>query len=511
MDRRDFIKKIGIIAGAGTAVLSLNNVVVKAFAQPILNINSMNGKILILIQLKGGNDGLNTVIPIDQYSLYSTKRPQIKIEEPSIIKLTNETGLNPVLTSFKTLFDEGKLSLIQNVGYENPNRSHFRATDIWLSGSSSNVFLYDGWIGRYLLKNFPNFPEQPAAYPMAIQLNSVPSQLFDTVKGGTALSFSNPNDFYTLVKGLSADTDPAPATIAGDELKFLKELSALSLQYGSLIKEKADLGNPVENYPTTRLGPQLKIVADLLLGGLQTPVYLTQVDGFDTHSGQIATHTTLWQNINDSVLAFQRDIEKVGLADKVVIMTFSEFGRRVSENASQGTDHGTAAPVFVIGKNVNGGIIGTNANLANLDKNGDIQYKYDYRQIYSTILIDHFNAANNISSEILLGEFNPLPIFKSFTSINPDTSIPVSFKLEQNYPNPFNPTTTIPYQLPEKAFVELIVINSIGQEVKKLVSEYQEAGYYKVQFNGGNLSSGVYFCRLRVGEIVITKKMILTK
>ncbi len=511
MKRRDFIKNIGLITGAGTVSFALNGIGVKAFAKPFLNINSVNGKILVLIQLKGGNDGINTVIPLDQYSTYAAKRAQIKIEEQSVLKFNNSTGVHPNLASFKTLFDDGELSLIQNVGYASPNRSHFRATDIWLSASDSTQFLYDGWIGRYLQKAFPDFPTVPPKYPMAIQLSSVPSQIFESPQGGTAVAFSNPNDFYTMVQGLSVDNDPPPATIAGDELKFLKEIASLSIQYASIIKEKADKGNPLQTYPSNRLGPQLKIVADLIMGGLETPVYLTQVDGFDTHSNQLATHQTLFTNISDSVNAFQKDLEAAGLADKVVIMTFSEFGRRVQENASLGTDHGSAAPIFVIGKNVKGGIIGANANLSSLDSNGDIKFVYDYRQIYATLLKDHLGMSEVVVNEILLKSFQTLPIIKAATGVKDNFELPSEFVLNQNYPNPFNPTTTISYSLPEFSHVSLKVFDMLGKEVAELVNTNQHAGKHNVSFNGARLASGTYIYTIKANGFLQSRKMLLIK
>lgn len=518
MKRRDFLKNVGIVTGAGAVSLTLGGIPIRAFARPFLNIQSTNGKILVLIQLKGGNDGINTVVPLDQYSTYAVYRPQIKLADTSVIKLNDATALHPALQQFQTLYSEGKLSLIQNVGYASPNRSHFRATDIWLSASDSNQYLYDGWIARYLLKTFPTFPNTPPAHPMGIQLNSVPSGIFDSDKGGTAVSFSDPNAFYTLVSGMTADTDPPPATLAGDELKFIKEVAALSLQYAGVIKEKADKGNPTQTYPTSRLGPQLKIVADLILGGLETPVYLTQLDGFDTHSNQLTTHQTLFQNLADSVIAFQRDIEKAGLADKVVIMTFSEFGRRVKENASLGTDHGAALPIFIIGSGVQGGIIGANANLSSLDSNGDIKFTYDYRQIYSSILKDHFGMTNNEVKEILLKDFTTLPILKPSTDIQDYNSLPTEFVLMQNYPNPFNPSTTISYQIPvvealsaAEVQVTLKVYDMLGREIAELVNQSQNAGSYSVQFNGNNLASGAYIYTLKAEHFTQTKKMLLVR
>ena len=511
MKRRDFLKNVGMITGAGAVSLSIGGIPMRAFAKPFMNIQSTNGKILVLIQLKGGNDGINTVIPLDQYSTYANYRPTLKILDTNVVKLTEATGLHPALQQFQTLYSEGKLSLVQNVGYASPNRSHFRATDIWLSASDSNQYLYDGWVARYLLKTFPTFPGTPPAHPMGIQLSSVPSGLFDSDNGGLAVNFSDPNAFYTLVSGMTADTDPPPATIAGDELKFLKEVAALSMQYAGVIKEKADKGNPTSTYPTTRIGPQLKIVADLILGGLETPVYLTQLDGFDTHSNQLTTQQTLFQNLADSVMSFQRDIEKAGLADKVVIMTFSEFGRRVKENASAGTDHGAALPLFVIGKGVQGGIIGANANLSSLDGNGDIKFAYDYRQIYTSILKDHFGMTTTEVKDILLKDFTTLPILKPTTDIQDYDSIPTEFSLAQNYPNPFNPTTTIHYQLSEFANVSLKVYDVLGNEIATLVDQSQHAGKYNVRFDGSRLASGTYIYTLRTNSFTQTKKMLLVK
>lgn len=511
MKRRDFLKNVGMITGAGAVSLTIGGIPMRAFAKPFMNIQSPNGKILVLIQLKGGNDGINTVIPLDQYSTYATYRPTIKLLDTEVVKLNNATALHPALLPFQTLFNEGKLSLIQNVGYASPNRSHFRATDIWLTASDSTQYLYDGWVARYLLKSFPTFPNTPPSHPMGIQLSSVPSGLFDSDNGGLGVSFTDPNAFYTLVNGLNVDTDPPPATIAGDELKFLKEIAALSMQYAGVIKEKADKGNPTSTYPTSRIGPQLKIVADLILGGLETPVYLTQLDGFDTHSNQLTTHQTLFQNLADSVLAFQRDMEKAGLADKVVIMTFSEFGRRVKENASLGTDHGAALPMFVIGKNVQGGIIGANANLSSLDSNGDIKFTYDYRQLYASILMDHFGMTTAEAKEILLKDFTTLPILKPTTEVQDYDSVPSQFSLEQNYPNPFNPNTTITYQLAEFSNVSLKVYDVLGNEIATLVDQSQHAGKFQVRFYGSRLASGTYIYTLRTNNYTQTKKMLLVK
>jgi len=513
MKRREFLKNLGMVTGAGAVTLTISGIPIKAFARPFMNIKSTNGKILVLIQLKGGNDGLNTIIPFED-SIYYQKRPVIGIPKTNVVQLNSLTGMNPSLQPLKQLFDEGKFTVIQNVGYQNPNRSHFRATDIWLSASESNQYIYDGWVGRYLLKTFPGFPNVPPPHPMAIQIGSVQSGIFDSTEGGLAVSFDNPDSFYTLVSGITADSDPPPATIAGDELKFLKEVAALSIQYATVIKAKADLGNPVASYTAGgTFGSQLKIIADLILGGLETPVYLATLDGFDTHSNQNGTnsHPLLLTRLAESIKAFQSDLERYGLADKVVILTFSEFGRRVNENASAGTDHGTAAPMFLIGKNVKGGVFGNNPSLINLDSNGDIKYVYDFRQVYATVLRDHFGMTATEVDQVLLKHFETLALINTTTDVKYDFNIPTDFSLKQNYPNPFNPTTRIEYSLPQSTDVRLKVYDTLGRNIATIVDAFQAAGSYTVNFDGRTLASGTYLYALEAGSEKIVKKMILVK
>lgn len=518
MKRREFIKNIGLVTGAGIATFSIAGIPVKAFARPFMNVQGTNGKILVIIQFKGGNDGLNTVIPLDQYSLYQINRPTLAIPQSSIVSLTAATGLHSSLQPLKALFDSGKMTLVQNVGYPNQNRSHFRSTDIWLSASDYNQTLYDGWIGRYLPNAFPEYPSLPPLYPMAIQLGSVQSLLFENQQyGGLAISFQSPNSFYQLVQGSSVDNDPPPATLAGDELKFLKEVANQSIQYASIVRDTSNKGNHTSNYPANNtLAQQLNIIANLIVGGLQTPVYLVTLDGFDTHADQqnAARHPKLLSDFAGAVTAFQTDLQDHNLADKVVMMTFSEFGRRVKENVSKGTDHGAALPIFVIGNNVQGGIIGQNAQLASnkLDGNGDIQFSYDFRQVYATMLKDHLGMTDTQLNQILIKQFSTLPILKSSpTDVTDYNAIPDDYTLMQNYPNPFNPSTTIKYALPQSTEVRLKVYDVLGKNVATLVDSYQSAGSHTIQFNANGFASGTYFYALETRSQKIVKKMNLVK
>ena len=508
MDRRSFLRNLGVITGAGTVSMALGNIPVKAFAKSFLNIQAVNGKVIVLLQLSGGNDGLNTVIPIED-SLYYNARPGIRILKNDALRLTNLTGLHPSMQPLKNLYDEGKVAVVQSVGYANPDRSHFRSTDIWLSASDSNVVIDDGWVGRFLARVFPDYSEFNLDHPMAIQIGSTQSALLEcTCQGTMGISFESPNQFYQLINGSTADNDPPPNTLAGNQLKFIKEIAARSIRYAQIIKEKADTVQNMATYPNTALGRQLAIVAELIAGGLETPVYLTSVGGFDTHANQTGSHANLLGGVAEAIAAFQQDVELLGVADRVVLMTLSEFGRRVEQNGSAGTDHGTAAPLFVIGKNVKGGVVGTNPDLEDLDNNGDIKFQYDFRQIYATLLRDQLGMPADRMPEVLTRSFETLPLI---SVKNIASGGPTAFQLKQNYPNPFNPSTTISYSLRVPQTIKLKVFSPVGDEVVTLASGYQEAGNYTVRFGGGSYPSGVYYCRLESGSYRQTIKMVLLK
>ena len=508
MDRRSFLRNLGVLAGAGTVSMAIGNIPIRAFSRSFLNIQAVNGKVVVILQLSGGNDGLNTIIPFED-DLYYNARPSIGIPKGDVITLNNLTGMHPALQPLKALYDEGRVAVVQNVGYDNPNRSHFRATDIWLSASDSDVVVADGWVGRYLANVLPDHNPINPEHPMAIQIGSTQSVLLEcTCQGSMGISFESPNQFYQLINGSTADNDPPPNTIAGNQLKYIKEIAALSIRYAEVIKEKADSVENLATYSNTRLARQFAIIAELVAGGLETPVYLTSIGGFDTHANQGGSHSNLLGGVAQAIEAFQNDLKLLGIADRVVLMTFSEFGRRVDQNGSGGTDHGTAAPLFVIGKNVYGGVYGPNADLTDLDNNGDIKYKHDFRQIYATLLTQQLGMPVDRMPDVLMKNFETLPLISEKAG---SQNGPTAFQLEQNYPNPFNPSTTINYYLRIPQSVKLEVFSAAGDKVATLVNAYQEVGNYDVQFDGRSYSSGVYFARLDVGVSSKTIKMMLIK
>lgn len=516
MKRRDFIKTVAI--GSAGAALTFNSIPMKAlgmnsFASRLLNPLIETDKVLVVIQLLGGNDGLNTIIPY-QDSQYYIKRPTLGIPSSSVLSIPNSTmGLHPSLTEFKNLMLDGKLAVIQNVGYPNPILSHFRSTDIWHTAAHSNQYLTTGWLGRYLHEEYPKYPNQNPPDPMSIQIGTNAELSLLSQVGNMSLTFQDPNQFYQLVQGGAYSGYEKIKTLAGDELNFTRKVSADSLQYAARVKQAADAGTNMVIYPlNNKLADQLKIVAKLIDGGLNTRLYVVTMGGFDTHSNQLTSHQNLMNQLNSSVSAFMQDLQLNNINNRVVGMTISEFGRRVGQNGSGGSDHGTAAPQFIFGDLVNEGVYGNNPDLVNLN-NGNLIYQYDFRQIYASVLKQLFAASDQELLNVLLSQYNTLPLIIPQAS-QPSTQTNSDYALSQNYPNPFNPVTNIKFTLKKDANVSLKVYDTSGKMVQTLMDGHKNAGQYSVSFDVSgrtNLSSGIYFYKLKTDSFEDTKKMTLIK
>jgi uncharacterized protein (DUF1501 family) len=386
------------------------------------------GRILVIIQQNGGNDGLNTIVPLDKYSNLMNARSNIILPQNSILSLngTNATGLHPALSELRDLYNNGKVCIVQGVSYPNPNFSHFRATDIWFSASASNQYLDTGWLGRTLDTNYPNYPaDYPNANmqdPLAIQIGST---LPFSLQGPAVNMGYNVTNPAAIVNVANATTDPAPNNDYGHELTFLRLMKDQSNAYAGRITTAYNSQTTQSTlYPASgnSLADQLKTVARLIGGGLQTPVYIVNhPNSHDTHENQVITTDTTTGNhanslsiLSKAINAFQDDIQKMGKANKVTGMTFSEFGRRIVSNASIGTDHGTAAPVIFFGASLNGSVIGTSPNIPlNATVNDQVPMQYDFRQLYSTVMQDWLCLTPTESQTVLGSNFTRLPIFSS--------------------------------------------------------------------------------------------------
>ena len=386
-----------------------------------------DANILVVLQMAGGNDGINTVVPYAN-DFYHKARPKIGLKADEVLKINDAVGLHGAMKGFKSLYDAGQLSVIQGVGYPNPNRSHFRSTEIWQTASDSNFVEKHGWIGRY----FDN--ACPGADPtVGVTIGSQLPQAFFAAKP-KGIVFNNPQNYRFMANGTATEesykklnelemSSPLPDDNSGGSIAMLPagmpmtggravdfiSRTALDAQHSS--DEVRSIAARVQNqaeYPGSQLGGSLKLVAKLIGGGLPTRIYYVSQGGYDTHTNQVNTQTRLLQDLGDATKAFVEDLKAQGNMQRVLVMTFSEFGRRVSENANGGTDHGAAAPMFIVGNKVKAGLLGRYPSLAPEDLyQGDIKYNVDFRNVYASVL-EHWLKTK--SAPILGKQFEPLPL-----------------------------------------------------------------------------------------------------
>lgn len=514
MKRRDFLKYSSL---TGSAVM-LSGLPVQVLGRPLalhaLLQNAPKDKILVLIQLNGGNDGLNMISPLDQYATLFRLRQNIMLPEKEILRFNDATGLHPKMTGLHTLYKEGKVGVVQSVGYPKPNLSHFRATDIWTTASDSNEVLTTGWLGRYLNTintGYPvGYPNSDTPDPLAITIGNVVSNTCQGYVSNMGLAIPSLNSFVQLSE---EDEGELPNNPYGNELKYLRQSILQTNLYLKSVQQAASKGRSrADLYPadsTNRLSKQLKVIAQLISGGLQTQVYVANLGGFDTHANQVplngaktdGSHADLLKIISDAVYSFQRDLEAMGIADKVVGMTFSEFGRRITSNASYGTDHGTAAPLIVFGNAVNPILHGQNPVFSSdMGPDDNLPMQFDFRSVYSSILQDWLGADSALIKEVLFDDFQYLPIIKATaTSGENDLAGRVSLS---NYPNPFVDSTRIRVEMQRPERVKISVFNSLGQEIDVLTNRLLGMGIHEIPYEAQYLSQGYYYCRLQAGDQV---------
>jgi len=382
MDRRDFIRN-SALASASLMVPSF----LKAFGigQNRIYPSTANttGKRLVVIQLSGGNDGLNCVVPF-RNDLYYQARPSLGLKDDDIIKITDEVALNSNLQGFADLFNNGNLSIINSVGYPNPNRSHFRSMDIWQSASDESEYLYSGWIGRYLDATCDGTCAKPYS---SIEIDDTLSLALkgDVMKG---IAFSRASILHSsaqnpIIRGVANEYKP---NNDHPEVEYLQKTLAETMESADYIYAHSRTFKSQRTYPANNFGNRLKSIAELICSDCNSSVYYLSLPGFDTHVAQKGQQKRALKTLSDGLAVFCQDLKDSNKFDDTVIMTFSEFGRRVAQNASVGTDHGTANNIYVIsGKLAKPGLYNPMPDLQNLDQ-GDLIYNIDFRQVYATML-----------------------------------------------------------------------------------------------------------------------------
>lgn len=419
MKRRNFIKLSASASVIGLTPFQLQ-ATLKSF-MPYVECPDISNRKLVLINLAGGNDGLNTIVPLNQYDIYSNLRPTIKvpisgankyITLDSTLPDNQQIGLNPALIGFKALYDKSWLRVMQSVGYPSQNKSHFKSTDLYLTGNDGNSLLNGqdtGWIGRFMELYYPDLIIEN--FPLAVEIGSNNTSLGFHAEEAHGLSLNisgqDPAGFYSVLNGLGgAPPLNIPDSDYGKELEFITNIDSLSNTYAESISNAFNSGQNGVSYPDSDLANQLKTVARLISGDLGSKIYMVRISGFDTHNAQVETtgealgkHHSLLTDLSGSMEAFINDLDSQNLADDVVGLTFSEFGRKAAENGNLGTDHGEIAPMFVFGKPVAGGVSGTNPDLTEATSSNNYQIQtaqYDYRQTFATLLQNYLGADDTI-------------------------------------------------------------------------------------------------------------------
>ena len=501
MKRRNFIKNLSL-ASLSLPFIS-NGFGMQAITKKLFG-SSKNAedRVLIIIRLNGGNDGLNMIIPIDQYDNLMIQRPNIILPQNQILSLTNSVGIHPIMTGMKTMFDQGKLTVVQNVGYPEQNRSHFRSSDIWTSGSL-DINQTSGWMGRYFESEQANFPEDYPNIdfpdPFAISLGSELSTTCQGLMGNFSHAVSDPFNAANLLE-TSVEND---GTYYGSQIEYIATMLNQTNEYGNQISVASNSGNSLSTLydPTNSIAVQLKYIAQMISGGLKTKVYILNINGFDTHDSQVlqtnttqGEHADLLKKLSDAIAAFQNDLQLLGLEERVAGMTFSEFGRQVASNGSFGTDHGDAAPLFLFGKCVNSGIIGPNPQINNqIDGQSGVEMEIDFRDVYASILKDWFEVP--VSSIQNLFEHN-------ITFINVLSGCIVGLNEEQEqdlknivFPNPTPSNCTLKITTLNER-VSVYIYSITGQMIKEIGSKDLSEGTHLIPCETSDLPAGNYLIQV---------------
>ncbi len=401
-NRRQFIRR----SLAGSAAISMSGALPSFLVGASRKTEAQRGnKILVVIQLSGGNDGLNTVVPYGDDEYYKN-RFTLAVGKNTVLKVDDHVGLHPSLGGFKQLVEDGKLAIVQGVGYKNPNRSHFESMDLWHTAHRLEEGRV-GWLGRTVDQGA--FDDQlPALHlggevqPLALRNTTTPVPSIRSIDN-FRLNALRDRSTRKLLEPLLAAARPKKNEL----LSYIHESANVALTTSSKLESISKVRDGKFGYPGSNLGRNMRAIAQLIGSGLSTQIYYTSLGGFDTHSNQGQAHAGLLTDLDNSVSAFMKELRDQGNEDRVALFSFSEFGRRVRENASRGTDHGTAAPVFVIGSKVKPGLIGKHPELGNLDE-GDLRYSVDYRQVYAALLRDWLEVE---PAPIVGAEYGAVSIF----------------------------------------------------------------------------------------------------
>jgi uncharacterized protein (DUF1501 family) len=509
-NRRSFIQALGL-AGAGGIMLGHASVTAsKPSPLSVALAASENDNILVIIRLKGGNDGLNTIVPIYDYATYANLRPNIRHQQNNLINLNADFAIPNFMGGLESVWGDGKMKIIHGVGYPQQNLSHFRSAAIWASTDDVNVE-NTGWWGRYFEDLYPDYLVNPPEIPPAVQIGSIGDLIFEGNDSNYAFSVANTEQLANVAQnGVQHDVTNLPDCVYGDKLLFMRATTNTTVRYSSVINNAYMASNNSSSYSDENLAKQLAIVARLIKGNLGTKVYMVTLDGFDTHANQTDDQRALLEDLSDSIKDFYDDLAATGMDDKVLTMTISEFGRRPYENGSNGTDHGAASPVMLFGSGLDGnGFVGTHPNLTEWDADDNLIPTTDFRDVYSTVLTEWFCLDPSVVSSILLNQnYQTLDMgitCQNLSSTNfSDTTRFVHVPIYQN------DRTLIEINMPNTANVDIRLYDMMGREVGTLENKILYPGKYSIDVKEKirtRLSYGQYIYRISTGGQFYSKSI----
>ncbi len=540
--RRSFLQALGI-AGSGSIMLG-SNFVTASSPSPLTAAIAMaeTDNILILIRLNGGNDGLSTVIPIEQYDAYALARPNIYIPESKILKLTDQFGVPSYMGAVEPMWGEGQFKAVHGVGYEGQSLSHFTGSDIFANTDLTTTGfngLNTGWMGRHFENIYPDYLINPPAAPAAIQVGQFGSLVFEGEETNYAFVTSNIDQLEEIANsGVVYGLDRAlfDSCMYGDQLRFLRGVANTTYEYSGLIHAAYQRGQNQVEYQNNDIARQLALLARLIKGNLGTKVYMISMGGFDTHGNQPLNHARLMSNLSIAVNNFYDDLAFTQQEDKVLSMTFSEFGRRIFENGSLGTDHGKAAPTLFFGSGLNGSaFVGEHPTLEDPDGRGNLEYTMDFRDLYATVLaewlcvdiplveqhlLNHpyapvnlgFNCSGIEFPDIAYSDGSPTPP----TQPGPVEPTPYDPNLLNAIVHkPFYPTEKTPHiylEMPFSAHVDIELFNILGQKVGTVYNEMMMEGSVELNIRERmpqHLSAGKYIYRINVQNQKMAKSVMV--
>jgi uncharacterized protein (DUF1501 family) len=507
--RRDFLSATGFLSAGA---LMLGNTDLQIFQPtPLLAslANSDNDRILVMIRLDGGNDGLNTIIQRGN-SHYYNNRPTIAVPDNQLWAMSPEYGMPLSTSDLQPLWAEGQMKSIFNVGYPQPNLSHFRSYDIVASGSDADVVDKTGWLGRYIDTEFAAFLEAPPVMPPALQIGVQADTLFNSPQGNLALAVSTPEEFYQIAQtGKMYSLDNLGSTPRDLERLFLRQTANAAFHYAESIQEAFGRGkNQVDYLAANPLAAPMSIVARLIKGRLGTKIFMVRIVGWDTHANQYDTHLQLLRWVANAVKSFYDDLDynNAGLGKKVLSMTFSEFGRTIYENSAAGTDHGWGTHNLLFGGEIGNGFAGNYPDLSNPDPLIDPPFDVDFRSVYATLLQDWLGNTPDLVRYVLGGDYPILgglvPPAAPLTGDNGRCAI-----IGHN-PHPHLPgVIEIKFAVMRRGVVRLHILDASGQTLRTLIDKFAEKGSHIFNFKASdwNISPGYYQYRLQSGGQVFQR------